>query len=163
MPILNDDRIGPSLMVLNKSDLLCFFGKRFDVYKKKWEFLESFERTNLFNRTSFWNKFYMKSKEYNLLLKRSFSGIIACPNERLFIVGGQTFEDGRVQPTSNIIEFDINNFSFMRSNLNMPKATAFVDSNFYFHNANAIQFDNSGSILFYSLIFNEMWNLENYD
>lgn len=105
----------------------------------------------------------MKSKTYNLLLQRSFSGIIACPNERLFIVGGQTFEDGRIQPTSNIIEINFDTFSFMKSDLTMPKATAFVDTNFYFHNANAIQFDNSGSILFFSVIFHEMWNLENYD
>lgn len=30
LPVLNEDRIGPSLLILNKSELLCFFGKRFD-------------------------------------------------------------------------------------------------------------------------------------
>jgi len=163
LPLLNHDRIGPSLMILNKTEILCFFGKSYDNELKKWVFVESFEKTTVDNKSSVWLKFYMKSKEFNMLNKRSFSGIIACPNNRLFIVGGQCLEDGRIQTTSNIIEIDLKSMSFMRSDLNMPKPTAFIDTNFYFHNANALQFDNQGCVLFYSIIFHEMWNLENYE
>jgi hypothetical protein len=127
---------------------------------RKWNFIEIVERINLFENYPSWEEVHFKNINLNVAKQRAFSALICCPDEKVFLLGGQVMEDGKSQLTSNVVEVDMESHTLINSELTLPSPCAFFDSNFYFFNANAVNFDNDGSIFFYSNMYKEVFNIE---
>jgi hypothetical protein len=156
------DRIGACALVYCSETIFLFFGKRFDSNNKKWEFLDSVEKINLFEAYPNWRMLSFKSTAVDIVKNRAFSSVIACPNERIFMVGGQYYLDGKIELANDVLEINVENQTISLPGLSMPRSTCYLEQNFYFHNSNALLFDNEGAIMIYSVIFNELYQLENY-
>ena len=160
-PGVNEDRIGSSLLLRNNEDLYCFFGKKYDVNQKKWIYHETVEKVNLYDKYPKWNLISFRNLISDNVKRRAFSGVLTTPSDKVYILGGQTRDEGITKATNNIIQINIDDLSISPAEVNLPKPTTFLDNNFYiFHNNNA-QFDVNGNIFFYSLFYKEMWIIEN--
>ena len=160
-PPLNDDRIGSTLLLKNNEVLFCFFGKRYDNTIKKWIFLETVERVNLYEKYPNWQVILFRNLVSDNVKKRAFSGILTTPNDKIFIVGGQTKDDANNTKICNsVIEVNVEELCISPSDINLPKATTFMDNNFYIFHNNSVQFDVNGNIFFYSLFYKEIWIIE---
>jgi len=163
LPSINTDRVGLSALVYNCEEIYCFFGKNYDIQNKKWNFVETLERINLQGKYPVWEVLNLKNKIFSFNKKRSMGSFINFPNERVLLLGGQLqTEDGMVYPSNEILELDFKNLTFSSYSLYLPRPAIFSDPNFYIFNTYAVQFDNTGSIFFYSMIFDEVFFLENY-
>jgi hypothetical protein len=162
LPNVKEDRVGSSALVYCSESIFLFFGKRYDSANRKWIFVDTIEKINLFEQSPTWTVINFKSTNLDVSRERAFGSIIACPNEKVYIVGGQTMQEGNIELTSSILEIDTENLTLGVTSLLMPKPVCFVETNFYFNNSNGINFDNEGAVILYSVIFNEMWHLENY-
>lgn len=160
-PPLKDDRVGPSVMVYNDDIIFCFFGKRFDMGSRKWEFITSVEKINLIgNKHKMWNFIVFKNTITENLVNRAFGGTICLPNNKVLILGGQIFENYELNLCYDSIEIDLEALTISPSSVKVPKKVAFLDSCFYYCNNNVIQFDNVGDIFLYSIVYNEFGYIE---
>jgi hypothetical protein len=163
IPSVKQDRIGASALVYSGETIYLFFGKRYDTTLRKWEFIDNVERINLYEKYAQWHIIDFKATSLDVSKMRAFSSLIGCPNDKIILIGGQTIEDEEnVKLTENVLELDIEKQTIKVSEIVSPKESCFIDSNFYFFNSDAINFNNEGSIIMYSVVFNEMWYLENY-
>jgi hypothetical protein len=163
LPNINIDRVGSSALVYNSEEIFCFFGKNYDIAKKNWNFVNAIEKINLVGKYPQWEIILLKNKFVNFNNKKSFASFVTFPSDKILIIGGQVQnDDGEVCPTNEILELDFKSFIINPYYLKIPRPAIFNEPNFYLFNTNCIQFDNSGSIFFYSMVFDEFHFLENY-
>jgi hypothetical protein len=160
-PGLNEDRIGSTLLLKNNEDIFCFFGKKWDISMKKWVFLESVEKVNLYEKYPKWHLISFRNLISDNLKKRAFAGLLTTPNNKIYILGGQVKDDTSTKPSNNVVEVSIDDLSISPAEINLPKPATFIDSNFYIFHNNNVQFDVYGNIYFYSLFYKEIWIIEN--
>ena len=128
---------------------------------KKWAFLDSGERVNLYEKYPRWQLISFRNLYSDNLKRRAFSGVITTPNNRILLLGGQLKEDNLTKPSNNVVEINIEDLSISPYEVNLPKPTTFIDNNFYIFHNNNIQFDIYGNIIFYSSFYKEIWLIEN--
>lgn len=160
-PPIGEDRIGSTLLLRNNEDLYCFFGKKWDLSARKWMFLETVEKVNLYEKFPKWITLGFRNLISDNMKRRAFAGVISTPNNRVFILGGQIKEEGGTKATNNVVEINIDDLSISPAEINLPKPTTFTDNNFYIFHNNNIQFDVNGNIMFYSIFYKEIWLIEN--
>ncbi len=160
-PPISEDRIGATLLLRNNEDLYCFFGKRWDIIAKKWVYLESVEKVNLYEKFPKWQPLGFRNLIADNMKRRAFAGLITTPNNRVFILGGQIKEEGNTIATNNVVEINVEDLSISPSEITLPKPTTFTDNNFYIFHNNNVQFDVNGNLMFYSIFYKEIWLIEN--
>jgi hypothetical protein len=160
-PPIGEDRIGATLLLKNNEDLYCFFGKRWDIIAKKWMFLESVERVNLYEKFPKWQSLGFRNLIADNMKRRAFAGLITTPNNRVFILGGQIKEEGNTIATNNVVEINVEDLSISPAEITLPKPSTFTDNNFYIFHNNNVQFDVNGNLMFYSAFYKEIWMIEN--
>ena len=159
-PCLNEDRIGSTLLLKNNEILYCFFGKKWDFTSKKWLFIETVERVNLYDKYPSWQVISFRNLISDNNRRRAFAGILTSPNDKIYILGGQVREESNIKISNSVVEVDIEEMCISPADMNLPKATTFIDNNFYICHNNNIQFDSNGNIFFYSLFYKEIWVIE---
>jgi hypothetical protein len=160
LPNVNESRVGASAFVYNGETIYLFFGKRWDSVLRRWVFIDTVERLSLYEKAMKWNYIYFKSNSATILRQRAFSGLISSSEGKVYLIGGQVIEDGRLSISSDCIEVNMENHIISSCDLKLPRPVSFLESNFYLINGNAIQFDNEGSILLYSSVYDELWSLD---
>jgi hypothetical protein len=159
MPLahVSESRVGPSAFVYNCETIYLFFGKRWDAVLRRWVFIETIERLNLFEKMPKWKTVYFKSTSASALRQRAFSTFISFTHNKVYIIGGQVVEDGKLAMTTDCLDIDMEGHIIGSCELGIPRPCSFLETNFYYYNGNAIQFDNEGSVLIYSSIYDELW------
>jgi len=159
-PPLKEDRVGASVIVYNDDTLYCFFGKRFNMETKKWDFISTAERVSLLGRHIMWEYIAFKNSMVENLVNRAFAGTICLPSNKILLIGGQVFENFEYRLCYDAIELDLEQFIIQPSDIKVPKKAAFLDTCFYYCDNNVIQFDNVGDIFLYSIVYNEFGYIE---
>jgi hypothetical protein len=158
LPSVKKDRIGASALVFSSESINLFFGKRYDIENKIWNFVDTIEKIDLFNGYPVWSEINLKITSADVNRQLAFCGLIASPNEKVYLLGGQAVVNDNIQLSDQILEIDLDrNTMGACTHIKMPKQTLFIDNNFYFYNFNAINFDNQGSCFLYSVIFKDLW------
>jgi hypothetical protein len=150
-------RIGACALVYNSESIYLFFGKSYDTDARKWNFYDSIERLKMFTPYPVWEELHFKAKNSDVVRSIAFASIIPCPNEKLYILGGHSPNGPNLEYCDVVLEVEMEKELIGVSDLPLPKHTLFLDSNFYFYNYNAINFDNEGTGMIYSVVYNDMW------
>jgi hypothetical protein len=160
MAHVNESRVGSSAFVYNSETIYLFFGKRWDAALRRWVYIETIERLNLYEKTPKWKVIYFKSTSVSALRQRAFSAFIQSTHDKVYLLGGQVVEDGSLTMSTDCLEINMESQIIGSSELKLPRPCSFLEANFYYDNGNAIQFDNEGSVLLYSSIYDEIWALD---
>lgn len=156
-PAVINPRVGACALFYAGETIYLFFGKSYDSLEKKWIFHDSIEKINLFTLYPAWEEVHFKTKDTDINRQIAFASIIACPNDKMIILGGHSPNGAMVEFYENVLEVEMDKEIMSISELPLPKQFLFLESNFYFYNFNALIFDNKGSAIVYSVIFNDMW------
>jgi hypothetical protein len=156
-PKVITSRVGACALFYGGETIYLFFGKSYDSSERKWTFHDTIEKINLFTPYPEWEEVHFKTKNTEINRQIAFASIITCPNDRMFILGGHTPNGPIVDFYEDVLEVEMEKELISVSEFPLPKQFLFLESNFYFYNFNALSFDNEGSAIIYSVIFNDMW------
>jgi hypothetical protein len=160
LPSVNQDRIGAAALVYCSESIYLFFGKKYDSENSGWTYIETIEKLDLYVSYPKWYEVNLKSISLDVNRQLAFCGLIAAPNEKIYLVGGQAVVNYNIQLSEIVMELDLEKQTIGVSNsILLPKLSYFIDNNFYFYNFNAINLDNEGTGFIYSVIFKEMWQI----
>jgi hypothetical protein len=157
---VNYDRIGACALVYNNESIYLFFGKKFEVNEKKWTFVQVVERIQLYESYPKWMTVNFKSKSIEVCREICFASLICMPNEKVYVFGGQYLKGENIENLTYCLLINVEEMTFDSTELTLPKYSNFLENSFYFYNSTAFNFDNEGSILLYSSIYNEMWLID---